>query len=81
MFVGLSTLLFEKRDFKIHGLVTLAISAIYFVLALKLIAYFNGGIYPHWEYAALGDSPAEAMKNIILHPIDTLLLLFDDPCR
>lgn len=78
-FLGISLLIFEDKKVKKHGIITFLVSVVYFILVLKIIIpYFNYGIYDHWSYGALGKDPVEAMKNIFLHPISALTLLFND---
>lgn len=77
IFIGLSILFFEDKKVKKHGIITICVSIIYFLVTLKIISYLNGGQYDHWDYQNLGSSPAEAIKNIIIHPLKTIWLLFD----
>lgn len=79
IFLGIALTLFETRDKRKHGLITIIISLVYFIVALKLIELFNNGNYDHWYYAPLGNSPSEAIRFIIFHPWQALTLLFDDP--
>lgn len=79
-FLGLSLLLFGKKEVKKHGLITFLVSAIYFVVILKfVIPALNQGVYDHWSYSLLGESPGEAIKTMILHPIYTFGIFFDHP--
>lgn len=77
LFIGLSILLFENKKVKKHGIISICVSIIYFLVTLKIISYLNGGQYDHWDYQNLGSSPAEAIKNIVIHPLKTIWLLFD----
>lgn len=78
--LGISIMIFDDKKIKKHGAITLLVSLLYFFISLKTIEYLNGS-YDHWPYMALGESPIEALKFILLHPIQTLFLLFDDPIK
>lgn len=80
VFLGVSMMIFEDRKIKKHGLITFLASIAYFFVSLKIITYLNGS-YDHWPYASLGDSPLEALKFVLVHPIDALTLLVDDPSK
>jgi len=82
VFLGLSIIIFEPKEIRKHGVITFFVSVIYFVLVLKIvIPFFNNGLYDHWAYAQLGSTPLEAVKNIFIHPIRTISLLFNDPIK
>jgi uncharacterized membrane protein len=81
IFFGIGTILSEKKDAKIHGIITTIISVIYFFASLKIISHFNNGTYDHWIYASLGNSPMEAMQTIIYHPLQSLNMLFDNTVK
>lgn len=81
LFLGISILIFEQGKMKKHGVATIIISIIYFFIALQIIELLNHGQYQHWPYTALGNSPIEAAKNIIIHPFDTISLLFNHPTK
>ena len=58
-----------------------AVSLVYFVVAFKfLIPLVEDPNRPFglFNYAALGEGPAEALKFMITHPIDSFLLLFEN---
>lgn len=81
-FLGLSILLFEKKELKKQGLITFLLSSLYFVAVLKfIIPTLNQGGYDHWSYALLGEGPGEAIKTMVLHPLYTLGLLFNHPTK
>lgn len=80
--LGISIMIFEDKETKKHGLITTLVSTIYFIAILKIIIpALNHGTYDHWSYFALGSSPGEAIKHIILHPFTSLSLLFDDELK
>jgi uncharacterized membrane protein len=79
-FLGISILMFEDKKTKKHGLITLITSIAYFFVSLKVITYLNGS-YDHWPYTLLGDSPVEALKFVLLHPIKTFTFLINDPIK
>lgn len=83
IFLGISYLIFEKGKAKWHGLATLAISASYFILATKIIIpAFLDSPYRHLGcYQYLGNSLTEIAKNILLHPLATLQILFNQPAK
>ncbi len=80
-FLGITLLLVPEKYDKKHGFITLAVSIIFFLCALELIKYLNHSAYDHWPYTALGNSPLEALYFIVMHPIKTLQLLFNDPIK
>lgn len=53
-------------------------SLLYFAVAVILImpALSPGGQYGHYKYHALGNSYAEAFRFVLVHPINTLKLMF-----
>jgi uncharacterized membrane protein len=77
-FLGISLIIFEPKEIRKHGIITLLISIIYFLLVLKIvIPFFNNGTYDHWPYTQLGKTPEEALKNMILNPLLAFQLLFN----
>jgi len=82
IFVGLSMLIFDKKDGK-HGLLTIFISIIYYLAATKiLIPYFSEGIpYAYWYYKQLGIGTLDAIKNIAINPLILINLLVNDPIK
>ena len=76
-FLGFSILIFEDKKYKFHGFITLIVSVVYFLMSLKIISYLAGGDYQHWPYTELGEGPAEALKYVFFHPIETIKLLFN----
>lgn len=78
--LGLSTLVFEKRDLKKHGLITFLVGVTTTVLILNYVMpYFSGSIYHYWDfYPSLGNSPIQATKNILLNPFGTLSLIVNN---
>ncbi len=81
IFLGLSMIIFGERKAKVHGIVTVLVSAVYFIFVLKLISYLNGGSYDHWAYEALGSGPLSALKTIAFHPVQSFFLLFDNEIK
>ncbi|OGJ42416.1 hypothetical protein A3B60_03175 [Candidatus Peregrinibacteria bacterium RIFCSPLOWO2_01_FULL_39_12] len=81
IFFGIGAILFEKKEMKIHGIITTIISVIYFFASLKIIAYFNNGTYDHWPYASLGNSPIEMLQTITYHPLQSLGMMFDNTVK
>lgn len=64
-----------------HGIILILISIIYFIMLIKLVMpFFGNGTIETWNrYAELVPNQGglfEAIKNILLRPFDTLLLIF-----
>ncbi len=81
VFFGVSMLLFGEKENRKHALITIGLSALYFVFAMKMISYFNGGGYDHWHYLSLGENSTEALKTIFTRPFYTFSLLFDNEVK
>jgi uncharacterized membrane protein len=80
IFTGLGLIWIHHRDKekrKLSAIVTI-ISLIYFITITGFLmpALAANGSYTHMRYDVLGKSFGEILKNILLHPIDTFLLLF-----
>jgi len=81
-FLGFAILFFEKRSLKKHGLVTLFVSVLYFSLILKVfIPFFAKESYRYWTYDVIGESPLEFLGTIILHPIYSISILFNQETK
>lgn len=81
-FVGLSLFFFDKKNKK-HGIITAAVSIIYYLIVIKIfIPYFSGGNqYDYWYYDQLGKNIIDALKNIITNPLILFDLLINDPIK
>lgn len=81
-FLGFAILFFEKRSLKKYGLVTLFVSVFYFLLTIKVfIPFFSKESYGYWSYDAIGKSPLEFLGTIILHPIYSISVLFNQETK
>lgn len=78
--LGLSILIFEKRELKMHGLITFLLGVTSTVLILNyIVPYFSGSNYHYWDfYPTLGNSPLQAIQNILHNPFETLSLIVSD---
>jgi uncharacterized membrane protein len=54
------------------------VSVLYFIIIVQLVmpALSFSGEYHGFTYSVIGDTPLEALKNIILHPLDAFRTLF-----
>ncbi|MBU0648285.1 DUF2079 domain-containing protein [Patescibacteria group bacterium] len=79
-FWGISILLFDEKEVRKHGWVTLIISVWYFLGVVRfLIPYFNQGEFDHLlSFGRFGGSITEILWNMITHPVWLAKLLFDD---
>lgn len=82
IFWGMSILLFEKKK-RMHGVVIVLLSAVYFAAALYLIIpYFNAGQpYRHWKYGNLGPHAGSAAVTLVAHPLQSLTMFFNDDIK
>jgi uncharacterized membrane protein len=55
-------------------------SLVYFVGIIYVVipALANSNKYDLFAYSALGNTPAVALKNLILHPVDNFIILFNN---
>jgi len=82
--IGLTLILLNLKDKQLRkaNLIYIAISLVYFVVAFKyIIPFFAQPNKPYWNfhYHALGSSMPEVIKNLIIHPGETIRLLFVNP--
>lgn len=75
---GLCFLHFKDKQLRYLALSISGISVLYFVLITGVVmpALSNTGIYPHFQYSALGSNFGEAAIHLVTHPIDSFHLLF-----
>jgi uncharacterized membrane protein len=68
---------FVQRRWKLGGAIA-GISLAWFALAYKVLipAFAGGRAYTHWSYDALGSTPGNAARNLVLHPIRSAELFF-----
>ena len=71
---------------KIHGLVTIIMSVLYYVFVFKYVFPLATGdlIYPHSFYSTISggtNEPADVLKNMILHPINTIKFAFSSSVK
>ncbi|HKR06636.1 MAG TPA: DUF2079 domain-containing protein, partial [Bacteroidia bacterium] len=74
-------LLFEFRKDKIsirYLFIFFSITVMYFIFVVEVImpGLSRNGIYPHFNYSHIGNSPSEALKYLIIHPSETIKTLF-----
>lgn len=70
---GLSLQLWKEKKWRNFYILSGFSSLVYFLIVLKLImpALSGDGVYPHFDYSILGGSMVSAVKNLVLHPIDS----------
>jgi uncharacterized membrane protein len=75
---GLCYLHFKDKQLRYLALGISGASVLYFVLITGIVmpALSNAGVYPHFQYSALGSSFGEALVHLVVHPLDSLRLLF-----
>ena len=80
-YIGFFLTVFLKE--KKHGLITMATGVLWYVLIIKMIMpELNGGQpYVHGVFSNISNDPKELIKFIVLHPIDTLQIMFDQPVK
>lgn len=63
-----------------HLIAMAAFSAVWFVLVTAFVmpAFSENGAYPHFHYSVLGNTSGEALKFLLLHPIDSIKLFFSN---
>ena len=82
-FLGIYITLFENIEWKKHGIITMLIGFLSLELILSvIIPYFNNyQPYQHWVYGEIGKNPASAIQHIILHPLSSIAILFNNPIK
>jgi uncharacterized membrane protein len=69
-------LAFVQRRWLFGGAVA-AFALVWFIVVFEVVLpRQTDAEYANWFYPALGDTPGEALRHIIRHPIDTVQLLF-----
>ncbi len=55
-----------------------SLSIAYFILVIEFImpSLSRNGVYHHFNYSSIGDSPFTALKYLISHPIDSIKTMF-----
>lgn len=78
--LGFSILVFGEKKEKKQGVVTMVLSAIYFLVVIYgIIPYFNQGKYDHWmSYTKYGATPVAGMGFFLTHPGELFMLFFND---
>ncbi len=77
--VGFGVHLLLLKEYKRAWLTILA-GVSWFILTIKLIIpHFAGGVYEFWKYNELGSGPRGALASLILHPLRSLAVLFNQP--
>ncbi|CAN5182279.1 DUF2079 domain-containing protein [soil metagenome] len=77
--IGLGVYLIFQKEYR-HAWVSLLAGVSWFFLTIKLIIpHFAGESYEFWKYSALGSGPGSALASLILHPIDSLKVLVNQP--
>jgi uncharacterized membrane protein len=74
-------LLFEFKNDKTsvrYLLLFFSLSIAYFILVIEFImpSLSRNGVYHHFNYSSIGDSPFTALKYLISHPIDSIKTMF-----
>ncbi|MEK7624924.1 MAG: DUF2079 domain-containing protein, partial [Patescibacteria group bacterium] len=83
VFLGAYVALFENKEWRKHGLITVLIGALSFKFILSvIIPYFsNYQPYGHWVYGQIGEGPMDAIKNLTLHPLNALKIIFNNQIK
>ncbi len=58
------------------GMVVFSVIYIVLILGFVMPSFANSGKYPHFHYTILGGNYKEALLHVLLHPIDSIQLLF-----
>lgn len=74
---GLSLLNWKERKWRFFFILSGFASLLYFVILMKFVmpALAPDGMYPHFDYSVLGGSMGEAIKKLVLHPVDSFHLM------
>ena len=73
--IGVYTALVQRR--LLLGATLLALGVAWFATVVGVVMPALAGLpYGHWTYTQLGKGPVSALEHILLHPIDSLALLF-----
>ena len=77
---GLSLQLWKEKKWRNFYILAGFSSMVYFLIVLKLIMpnLSGDGVYPHFDYSILGGSMAGAVKNLLLHPVDSFNLMISN---
>lgn len=65
----------SQRNFSLIAS-ALSLSSFMLIIGFIMPTFSHNGMYPHFHYSVLGDSGGEAFKQLLLHPIDSLNILF-----
>lgn len=80
VFVCLGLLIEYRKDKQWRRLLLAGsgLSLAYFILITFVVmpVISNGNTYPHFNYAVLGESPAEAIRFLIIHPVQSIQVFF-----
>jgi len=81
---GLSWLNWREKKWRLFFIGSGFASLAYFVVLMKFVmpALAADGVYPHFDYTALGATMPEAIAHLIKHPVDSFQLMisnFKDP--
>ena len=71
--IGLYAVIVQRR-LKLGGAIA-GVSVAWFLIAIKVVLpAISGRGYEHWYYGTLGSGPAEAVRTLIFHPIESVRL-------
>lgn len=81
LYIGIFLLIFLKN--RKHGLITILVGIAWYLLTIKMImpALSNGTPYVHGVFGNISNNPVDFVKFVVLHPIQTLQIMFDQPIK
>ncbi len=79
--LGICFLLFDWKEKRKYGVACIFISAVYFVLMLKVVIPYFSPLpdegYAAWRFGHLGNSMTEVVQNAVINPGRFISLMFD----
>ncbi|MEZ5173081.1 MAG: DUF2079 domain-containing protein [Bacteroidia bacterium] len=78
--IGLLVEYRKSKQVSYHLVAMVLVSIVWFVGVTGFImpAFSENGAYPHFHYSVLGETSGDAIKFLLMHPIESLKLLFSN---